>query len=75
MPYLDATYLIIRMFLLPMDQIVLVRQRLLVAEGTRFQGGQRLLASSRSHGARLASLFLDFPDDEAIFQEVLLYFR
>ena len=61
------------MHLFPMHQIVLVRLTLFVAEGTSFQGDQRLLAPSRPHTTRLASL--DFPDDEAIFQEVLLYPR
>ena len=61
------------MLLLPMDQIVFVGLRLLVAEGTSFQGDQRLLAPPRPHGANLA--LLDFPYNEAVFQEVFLHSR
>ena len=68
-----TTYLVIRMLLLPMNQIVLVGLGLLVAEGASLQGDQRLLAPSGSRAGHLA--LLDLPDDEAILQEVLLYPR
>ena len=71
--FIPTTYLIIRMLLLPMNQIVLVGLGLLVAEGAGLQGDQRLLAPSGSRAGHLA--LLDLPDDEAIFQEVFLYPR